>query len=254
MGDIPLVTNSIFLADSTRSGALRLGRRSVAGGVRGQPIGAPITGDGSIQAVKLNLGCGRCFVDGWINVDYSLGAHLASVPMIGPLVRRMHLFNVSWERRIVLHDLRRPLPWPDGSVDVAYASHTLEHLLRDDGHRLLEECHRVLRPNGILRILVPDLRSLVRSYTRGSVRADNFIESLGVLYERSGNPIKTRLYRLLQFPHQCMYDEPRLLEILDDIGFDSRGRAGFDSGIDDIQRIELEDRTRDAVIVEGQKR
>jgi len=211
--------------------------------------------DANAQApIKLNLGCGGRFVTDWINVDYSLGARIASVPLLGPAVRRTHLFDVSWDPRIVLHDLRRPLPWPGESVDVAYASHTLEHLSRDDGRRLIGECHRVLRKNGIVRILVPDLRSLARSYMDGLLRADDFVEALGVLYDRSKNPIKHRLYPLLQFPHQCMYDTARLLDILDATGFESSSRAGFDSGIDDIRVIELEDRTRDAVIVEGHKR
>lgn len=201
--------------------------------------------------MKLNLGCGGRYVPGWVNVDYAIGARIARTPVVGRLVSGTGLFGVKWDARICLHDLRRRLPWNDGDASVAYASHTLEHLSRSDGVRLLEECHRVLRPGGIVRILVPDLDAVVRSYQAGRLPADEFVEALGVLYEHSPNPIKNRLYPFIQFPHKCMYNTRRLLEILEQTGFRARSCAGFESAIDAIDSIEIADRTIDAVIVEG---
>ena len=51
-----------------------------------------------------------------------------------------------------------------------------------------------------------------------------------------------------------MYDNSRLVTILNDIGFQASDRAAFDSDIEDIRLIELEGRTENAVIVEGRKR
>ena len=51
-----------------------------------------------------------------------------------------------------------------------------------------------------------------------------------------------------------MYDSPRLLEILNEIGFEAANRAAFVSDIDDIRLVELKERTENAVIVEGRKR
>jgi predicted SAM-dependent methyltransferase len=89
----------------------------------------------------LNLGCGSRIHADWINVD-----SVASVP------------------GIVRHDLRQGIPWPDGSVDVVYHSHILEHFTRSDAERFLRECHRVLKPNGLLRVVVPDLEAIARQY------------------------------------------------------------------------------------------
>lgn len=50
-------------------------------------------------------------------------------------------------------DLARPLPVADASVDVVFAVHVLEHLI--DFLPLVDECHRVLRPGGILHVLSP---------------------------------------------------------------------------------------------------
>jgi predicted SAM-dependent methyltransferase len=65
---------------------------------------------------------------------------------------------------VIAHDLRRGLPFADESFVAAYGSHVLEHLDPDAGERLLRECHRVLAPGGIVRIVVPDLEAIARLY------------------------------------------------------------------------------------------
>lgn len=60
---------------------------------------------------------------------------------------------------VVAHDLREPLPFPDGAFAVVYHSHVLEHLDPEQGARLLGECGRVLEPGGLVRVVVPDLET-----------------------------------------------------------------------------------------------
>ena len=96
----------------------------------------------------LNLGCGRRVHPGWQNVDV-----VASSPLVRP------------------HNLLEGIPYPDSSFDVVYHSHLLEHFPRKDAPRFLKECHRVLSPGGILRVVVPDLESIVRNYLRALDRA-----------------------------------------------------------------------------------
>ena len=202
----------------------------------------------------LNLGCGSQVVDGWVNVDYALGARLAKLPLFRVVNSKLRLFRLNWDPRIYIHDLTKPFPWPDGSAEAIYSSHTLEHLTKDEGYRFLSECHRVLREHGIIRIVVPDLRHIVRKYLDGHIVADDFVESLGVLYARSGGRVRRTLATFLQFPHKCMYDNERLLKILDETGFVASRRASFDSDIPNIHLVELESRTRNAVVVEGRKK
>jgi hypothetical protein len=87
----------------------------------------------------------------------------------------------------------------------------------------------------------------------GRTKADDFLEKMDVLYRNSNSSVKNRLAPFYQFPHKCMYDNPRLVEILNETGFEASTRAAFDSGIDDIRSVELEERTVNAVIVEGCK-
>ena len=204
--------------------------------------------------MKLNLGCGDCVPDGWINVDYSLGARFARIPLFNILNRKLKLFNLDWNDKIHIHDLNKEFPWKDDTVDVIYCSHLLEHFTQQRGRVFLIECNRVLRKDGIIRLVVPDLGYIIKDYIDGKVRADDLIGKLGVLYENSRNPVKKFLYPFIQFPHKCMYDSRALLEIVNEAGFNAVCKGAFDSDIDDIRQVEQQGRTENAVIIEGRKR
>jgi SAM-dependent methyltransferase len=203
--------------------------------------------------MKLNLGCGSQVPDVWINVDYAIGARLAKIAFFRALNKNLKVFNLDWNNRIFIHDLRKKFPWKNNSAAVVYTSHTLEHFTREEGRKFLAECHRILRKDGIIRVVVPDLNYIVKEYSDGRLHADEFIEKLGVLYMNSSNTIKNCLSLFIQFPHKCMYDAPTLLSMLGEIGFHAGCKKPFDSEIEDIRRVEDEGRTQNAVIVEGRK-
>jgi len=50
-----------------------------------------------------------------------------------------------------------PYPLESASVDVAFSSHFVEHLLREDAERHLEEIRRVLRPGGVYLCVTPNI-------------------------------------------------------------------------------------------------
>ena len=61
-------------------------------------------------------------------------------------------------------------------MDVVYHSHLLEHLHQEEGEDLIQDCFRVLKPGGILRIVVPDLERICRDYLSTLDEVDNGIE------------------------------------------------------------------------------
>jgi len=203
--------------------------------------------------LKLNLGCGPQVVDGWVNVDYALGARLASIPVLKPALRRLKFFRVDWDPKIYIHDLTKPLPWGNGTVDVCYTSHTVEHMSREQGAFLVQEAFRVLKPGGILRVIVPDLGPIVERYRSGEMPADELVEQLGVLYGSDKHGLRRMLAPMIEFPHKCMYDPSTMVRLFQSAGFTAIDRAPFESEIPDIRSIELENRTFEAVIVEGKK-
>lgn len=81
----------------------------------------------------LNLGAGNHLAKGAVNHD--LTRHRPEID--------------------VVHDLNLvPWPWPDNSFDLVMASSVFEHL-EIDLVRSLDECWRILRPSGKLRVKVP---------------------------------------------------------------------------------------------------
>lgn len=56
----------------------------------------------------------------------------------------------------VRHDASTPLPFADGSVDGLIACHFLEHFDCLKAVDILKDFHRVLRKDGVCRIVVPD--------------------------------------------------------------------------------------------------
>jgi len=203
--------------------------------------------------IKLNLGCGMQVVNGWINVDYSLGARLLKSRFFRLLNKKLNIFKVNWDSRIFIHDLLKTFPWSNKSVDVVYSSHTLEHFSKSEGRFLLSESYRVLKDGGIIRIIVPDLKQPVEEYLSGNLKADDFIDRLGVLYFKSNNTFKTLMMPFIQYPHKCWYDNKALLDLLNELGFESKVMGPFESQISDIKSIELNDRTLNSVIIEGVK-
>jgi predicted SAM-dependent methyltransferase len=64
-------------------------------------------------------------------------------------------------------DIRRGLPAPDDSFDYAVSIHALEQVPYLDAVPVLRELRRVLRPDGVLRLGLPDLDRAVRAYVAG---------------------------------------------------------------------------------------
>jgi SAM-dependent methyltransferase len=72
--------------------------------------------------------------------------------------QRQYPESVGVDRRrtpsaAVVADLAAPLPFADASADRVFLVHVLEHLA--DFLPLVDECHRVLRPGGVLHLLSP---------------------------------------------------------------------------------------------------
>jgi len=98
----------------------------------------------------LNIGCGSTFHPAWINID---------IRSNDPVVREI--------------DIRQGLPFQDGFFDACYSSHMLEHLDVETAVHLTREAKRVLKPGGVIRIVVPDLEGIARRYLEclGGARA-----------------------------------------------------------------------------------
>jgi SAM-dependent methyltransferase len=62
----------------------------------------------------------------------------------------------------ILADLTDLSPIPDGSVDAVWAAHCVEHLYEYQVPLALKEFRRVLRDDGFVCVIVPDLQAVAR--------------------------------------------------------------------------------------------
>jgi len=166
--------------------------------------------------------------------------------------------EIPWASTIFIHNIRKPLPFPDNCASAIYASHVLEHLYFEEGRRLIQESFRVLSGAGILRIVVPDLHIIIREYLgerpfaplsteMEALRpADRFNQRLLMRWPTpSSRNVFYCIYDAWQdfHSHKWMYDADSLMALLSKCGFvNVEGKDCFESRIADIRA--LEDRSR----------
>ena len=213
---------------------------------------------------RINLGSWKHAPEGWINVDGSWNAWLSQHPRLRAAARTLGVLpewarDDEWPANVVVHDLRKPLPFPDGYAAAVYGSHVLEHLYLEEGERLLAECFRVLRAGGVLRLVVPDLRAVVDEYLADG-DADRMNERLGFRDRRppAGNPAY-RVYSAVKdlHSHKWMYDAESLSARFRGAGFEDVRALGYlESAIPGIEEVELRKRVVDesGICIEGVKR
>ncbi len=182
--------------------------------------------------IRLNLGCGPRYVEGFVNVD-------------GNLLLKKDLWL----------DVRHGLPYRDGQVEVVYLSHVLEHFPFPQAVSVIRESRRVLRPGGGIRVVVPSLETALEAYLRGDAEwfpswPDDF-QSLGGRFNN---------YLLCRDQHRLLLDRGFLFEILRAGGFPEPVVGGYGRSLflddGDLGRLEPEDSRsffEDSLIAESLK-
>ena len=90
---------------------------------------------------KLHIGCGPFVMEGWLNVD---------INCYRPDIRYL--------------DAGKPYPYPDHSFNYIYSEHLFEHLSIEEQTMMLQECYRILKPGGRMRLAMPNLHFLMELY------------------------------------------------------------------------------------------
>ena len=210
--------------------------------------------------MRVNVGCGSSPIEGWRNFDNSPSLLLAKIPGAGSLLGGVGLLSgpqreyirFASETRIEYADVRERIPVPDGSVDVLYSSHMLEHIDREDAKAFLREGLRVLRPGGILRLAVPDLMFYAKRYAE-----DGDLEYF-MYHTHMTRPRLRGLGKKLSWlvtgdrHHQWMYDARHLCGVLREVGYrDPQSLAAGETGIAEPGGLNLSERAPESLYVEA---
>lgn len=131
---------------------------------------------------KIQFGCGENFIDGWENYDMEI-------------------------------DITKSLPFNDNQIDAILAEHVVEHINIQDAWSFLEECHRILKKNGVLRIAVPCVSKIFQTADEDYFQ---FIKNHGW-----GDATRKDAVRSIIFNHghRTIWEKNSLDAIIQSIGF-----------------------------------
>ena len=134
--------------------------------------------------MKINIGCGkRNFGKDWVHIDGGNYDHIDS-------------------KDILMKEYKNE------AVELIYASHLIEYFDRKEIIPILKRWRDVLKPNGILRLAVPNFEIYAKLYAKEKISLD---DTLGPLYGKMKIGNKT-IY------HKTVYDYHSLEKILQEVG------------------------------------
>ena len=137
--------------------------------------------------MKLHLGCGERYLEGYIHIDIADFDHID--------------YRSSVDKLDMIED---------ESCELIYASHVLEYFDIEEAINVLSEWHRVLENKGTLRLAVPNIEKLIEVYKK----TDDLNKILGPLYGKwELDNAKDNIY------HKTVYDIKNLTALLTEVGF-----------------------------------
>ncbi len=162
--------------------------------------------------ILVNLGCGEQGKAGWINVD-----------------------SWAWPTVNCVCDCRKKLPFPNNSVKGILCEHFFEHLhYKEEAPYFLAECHRVLKPGGVMRIIVPDAGKYLEAYCQEGWSDLSKLRRLDSEHTDffTGEKYQTKMEVINEifrqgFEHKYAYDYATLEFILSQAGFSTVQHQDF---------------------------
>jgi predicted SAM-dependent methyltransferase len=154
---------------------------------------------------KLHIGCGPHKLSGWLNTD------------------------VDTSDGGVFLDATKRLPFEEATFDFVYCEHMIEHISVSSASGFLDECLRVLKPGGTLRIATPDMACLFKLWRESesplmkayiSNAAKHFVD-----YPNFPNKCMAINNFFYNWGHQFIYDEETLVRLMKNGGFDEVQRT-----------------------------
>ena len=139
--------------------------------------------------IKLHLGCGHRYLEGFIHVDKDTLPH------------------IDYKQT----DLSFLPMFKNDSVDLIYTCGAFEYYDRQEAASVLKEWRRVLKPNGTLKISVPNFESIVQVYQKY-----NDLDGIGILGPLYG---KWKLQEDNHIYHRTVYDQKSLSKLLSECGY-----------------------------------
>lgn len=108
------------------------------------------------QKKFFNIGSGNWRHPCWTNVDYASDYYHYDT----------NLIDIPWDI-----SLNKPLSTETSSVELAYCSHTTEHLTNEQNRFMFREVRRILKPGGVFRVTCPNIELYYQAFKRKDIYA-----------------------------------------------------------------------------------
>ncbi len=181
----------------------------------------------------LNLACGYKIHPEWTNIDFSPLVKLARHKNLAGLLKRVGILSEKRYQRVlrvdtetILWDLRKGIPFGDKLFDVVYHSHFLEHLDKDAAYLFLRECYRVLKPCGVIRVVVPDLEIRCRNYLNTLEAAVGVEANEGDFYSSHEQSIRRLVGQMVRNEPAGTAEQPLLVRKIESFVRGDTAKAG----------------------------
>ena len=187
------------------------------------------------ELAYLDLGCGPNTHVDFVNLDYLWHPGI----------------DVCW-------DVARGLPFPDRKFRGVFTEHCLEHFPLPSAARLLSEVRRVLSPGGVLRVIVPDGETYLRTYVEQ--RQGRTAVRFPFQDQEAANDLWTPMLSVNRvfyqdreslFGHRVIYDAELLEALLRKCGFTWVERQAFGQGRVAGLLIDTPARSRESLYLEA---
>lgn len=201
----------------------------------------------------VNFGCGANVgprESGYINIDGSLTLKLAGLPVPAAVFGGRADFVRAIRASRIRFGTARRLKFPPNSIEGFYASHVLEHLARRECEDLLARVLVWLRPSGVIRVVLPDLKRHATSYVTGKTDASEFVANTHLAEE------SLRWWEVVfgHSQHRWMYDVRSFAQVLARVGFRDIREHSFGEGrLPALNHLDIPSRQAESFYIEGSK-
>lgn len=201
----------------------------------------------------VNFGCGANpgpRDSGYINIDGSLTVQLAKLPLPASAFGGRADFVRVIRANQIRHGTAASLKLPANSIEGFYASHVLEHLSKRDCESLLVGALGWLKPSGVLRVVLPDLKRFAASYVTGTTNASQFLASTHL----AEDGLRWWEVTFGHSRHRWMYDAESFSQVLVRLGFqDVREHSFGQSRLPALTCLDISSRRSESFYIEASK-
>jgi predicted SAM-dependent methyltransferase len=121
-------------------------------------------------------------------------------------------------------------------ADGIFTCHMIEHLdYPKETVRFFEQAFKVLKPGGVLRVVVPDLTLIARAYTAGSDLKFIYGTEGKWFYHKENSTAERFHFFMHAWEHRMVFNKPLLRELMTDAGFSDARKMPF--GVSDVPEM-----------------